>query len=171
MTAIAAFVHEGKVTMGGDSAGVGSAGDLQLRADTKVFVRDGFLIGVSGTWRTIQELKYAELPPLGVDKDRDEWMVTVFLPWVRSVVNPEDLEQSEILVGFQGNLYHIYRERQVAKEQVPYDACGCGAQIAKGAFYALHDVEASPGERVRIVLEAAERFHSGVRGPFTILEI
>jgi len=176
MTAIVGFVDKGKVTMGADSAGVGPDGALQLRKDPKVFIRDGFLIGVCGTWRTIQELHYAPLPSIssGLGKDRDEWMVTTFLPWVRATVPAEDLEQSEILVGFQGNLYHIYGDRQVAKEIAPYDACGSGAQIARGALYAIQTSELNyntPQRKVRIALEAAARYNSGVHPPFTILEI
>ena len=175
MTAIVGFVDKGKVTMGADSAGVGPDGALQLRKDPKVFIRDGFLIGVCGTWRTIQELHYGKLFPIALPGlNRDEWMVTTFLPWVRATVPAEDLEASEILVGFQGNLYHIYGDRQVAKEIAPYDACGSGAQIARGALYAIQTSELNyntPQRKVRIALEAAARYNSGVHPPFTILEI
>lgn len=47
-------------------------------------------------------------------------------------------------------------------------AVGCGDQIARGALYGTQ--MQPPKERIRIALEAAERFSAGVRGPFIILE-
>lgn len=170
MTCIAAWVNNGVITMGGDSAGVNSSQDLQLRKDTKVFRKSGLLIGVSGSWRVCQELKYKELPSLDLTMDKHEWMVLRLLPWLRENINEAELQRTELLVGLQGSLYHVYGGQQVSEEIEQYEACGCAAQIARGAFYAMREfsVDVSPDTLVTVALEAAERFCSGVRGPFTI---
>lgn len=173
MTCIAAWVEKGVITMGGDSAGVNDRQDLQLRKDTKVFQREGLLIGVSGSWRVCQELKYQYLPSLDLTMGKHEWMVLRLLPWLREYLNDEDLQRTELLVGLQGSLYHVYGGQQVSEVIEQYEACGCAAQVARGAFYTMREfgVGVLPDTMVTVALEAAERFCSGVRGPFTILEM
>lgn len=170
MTCIAAFISKGVVIMGGDSAGVNPAQDLQLRADSKVFIKGLFLLGVSGSWRTCHELRYKPNPSPRIGEDLHQWLTLTFLPWLRE--NVLDVDKAEILLGFQGKLYHIYGAQQVSQEVAAYEACGCAAQIARGAFYVLNcNPNISGREKVTFALEAAERFCSGVRGPFNILEI
>ena len=50
MTAIAGLVHDGKVYIGGDSAGVAGM-DLHLRSDPKVFTVGEFVIGYTTSFR------------------------------------------------------------------------------------------------------------------------
>jgi ATP-dependent protease HslVU (ClpYQ) peptidase subunit len=173
VTAIVAFIYRGKVLMGGDSADVCvESQNLQLRATAKVFKRNNMLIGTCGAWRVNEELMHKPMPMYDSEYDPHYWLVTEFLPWLRISVDKASLEHSEILVGLQGRVFHIYAAEQVAEAQSDYEACGSGAQIARGAFYALEETgfDITPSHRVEIALEAAERFCSGVRGPFTIIE-
>lgn len=171
MTAIVSWVQNGIITMGSDSADVGGE-IIQSRKEPKVFIRENLIIGTCGSWRFHQSLRYAPYDigqGLGVDKH--EWFVRNLLPWMRRHVPAPDLEASEALVGIQGSVFHIYGGEQAAEVTTPYDACGSGAQVARGALYALDvAMTTSPRRRVEIALEAAEKFCTGVRGPFDILE-
>ena len=52
--------------------------------------------------------------------------------------------------------------------QDPFYAVGCADNIALGAMYATQGKGMNPEERVRLALQAAERYSAGVRGPFAI---
>jgi ATP-dependent protease HslVU (ClpYQ) peptidase subunit len=173
MTCIAGVVSDGKVYIGGDSAGVNADGHLQLRKDPKVFLTGDYLIGVSGSWRVCQKLRFTEFtsPPEHIDPFN--FAVSIFMDELRDLFKDTPERDFELLVGFQGRLFHIYGLSQVSEEIADYEACGSGAQVARGAMYAmdLHSEHLDPDMRVNAALEAAERFCSGVRGPFNILEI
>lgn len=175
MTCIAGIAQNGKVWIGGDSAGVNSYGHLQLRRDSKVFKNGEYLIGVSGSWRAMQELKFCYLPdgPPRKDQRTFQWMVEMFLPALREAVEKvPDAGDFEALVGLRGKLFHVYGTSQVSEETADFEACGSGAQVARGSLYST-DFEqfATPTSRITVALQAAERFCSGVRGPFNILDI
>ena len=57
---------------------------------------------------------------------------------------------------------------QVGELHDPFAAVGCGMDLAHGALYALRDSDLDPESKVRLALEAAERFSAGVRRPFVI---
>lgn len=176
MTCIAGVVSNGKVWIGGDSAGVNDAGDLQLRKDPKVFKNGEYLIGVSGSWRVNQAIKFYKMEHiLPEGGDAFKHMVKVFLPTIQYLAR--DVEKDfELLVGFRGRLFHIYGLSQVSEEMADYAACGSGAQVARGALFSSFESEEfsganSPEDRLTTALRAAERFCSGVRGPFVIESI
>jgi ATP-dependent protease HslVU (ClpYQ) peptidase subunit len=171
MTCIAGVVSNGKVYIGGDSAGVNADGHLQLRKDSKVFKNGEYLIGVSGSWKINQVLKYTKLEDSDNSiHDPHQFMVTHFLPQLWAMRMPED-KDFELLVGFRGRLFHIYGLSQVSEEIADYEACGSGAQVARGCLFGQWNVFQTPHSRIESALLAAERFCSGVRGPFNILSI
>jgi ATP-dependent protease HslVU (ClpYQ) peptidase subunit len=169
LTCIAGVVSNGKVYIGADSAGVGPNEELQLRKDSKVFRNGEYLVGVSGSWRANQILKYAKLDP-GPIKEVNPFkhLVTSFLPGIRTMDLPENFE---LLVGFRGRLFHVYGLSQVSEEIADYEACGSGSQVARGSLYTSARTALTPAARIMYALEAAERFCSGVRSPFNLLEI
>jgi len=172
VTCIAAIASNGKVTMGADSAGVNSDGHLQLRKDSKVFKNGEYLIGCAGSWRAMQAIRFADLPEKGAMPEPALYhMVKDFLPALRKINLPED-KDFELLVGFRGRLFHVYNTSQVSEEIADYEACGSGAQVARGSLYSTdREPHVSPEVRIKLALQAAERFCSGVRGPFNILEV
>ena len=173
MTAIAAVAFKGVVVMGADSAGVNSATkELQLRADAKVFRKGSMLFGVSGSWRTIQELKYKDIPVILPGVSFTEWAVGVLLPWLRDNLDQPSLERSEILIGYQGQIRHVYGGTQVSEEIAGFDACGSGTPYVLGSLHTSQDLmEWSAYKRVYKALDSAERFCTDVRGPFNILKL
>jgi hypothetical protein len=178
MTCVAAWIEEGTVWMGADSAGVGGW-DLTVRADEKVFINGEFLMGFTSSFRMGQLLRYSLQSPFrhpGVSIEK--FMTTDFVDAVRNCLKTggfakktnESEEGGTFLVGYHGRLFRIGDDYQVGESQQPFDAVGCGAALALGALHATRSMKADPKERLTRALEAAEQFSAGVRGPFTILE-
>ncbi len=174
MTCVVGVVHEGKVWMGGDSAGADSGWSLSLRVQPKVFKRGPFLIGYTTSFRMGQLLQWtlATDPPEG---DPFEFMCTGFIDAVRKSLkdggfakkSDEKEEGGSFLVGFAGRLFGVHSDYQVSEETCGYDAVGCGAEVARGAMSATP--RWNPERRLSTALVAAERHSAGVRGPFTVL--
>ena len=57
MTCIVGLVDNGKIYMGGDSAGVSNL-DIRIRADQKVFKTGEFIMGFTSSFRMGDLLKY-----------------------------------------------------------------------------------------------------------------
>jgi len=180
MTAIVGLVHDGKVYIGGDSAGV-SGLSLSVRADTKVFRKGRYLFGFTTSFRMGQLIRYSLVPPKPKvdDADLEGFMATKFIDalrdclkaggWARKESDRE--EGGTFLVGVRGQLFTIYDDYQVARSADGFAAVGCGEDIALGALYATAGTGMKPRKRALLALQAAERFSAGVRGPFICMSI
>lgn len=178
MTCIAGVVDSsGNVFIGGDSAGVGGL-DLDIRADMKVFRNGPFLFGFTTSFRMGQLLRWSFVPPErpGI-MDPEQFMCTTFIDAVRKCLQTggfatkkEDAELGgTFIVGYQGRLFTIHEDYQVAETLCGYTACGCGESYAKGSLHSTqYNADLGGYERVRRALEAAEAHSAGVRGPFHI---
>jgi hypothetical protein len=177
MTCIVGLVDDGQIYIGADSAGVGGLG-LTIRADEKVFTKGDFIMGFTSSFRMGQLLRYSLKPPVyHSDVDTFEYMVTDFINAVRDTLKAggyaqkdKEVEQAGVfIVGFKGKLYKIDSDYQVALSSLPFDACGCGDDIALGAMYSNSHLD--PVKRINQALEAAEQFSAGVRRPFIVKSI
>lgn len=191
MTCIVGLEHEGKVYVGGDSAGVGGY-SLTIRTDSKVFTKPGFaedyspvpwVMGFTTSFRMGQLLRYSlDLPflPKDPDTDLEEFMVTEFVEAMRTALrdggwlkkNSEREQGGTFLVGVRGQLFTIDSDLQVGRSADGYASVGCGEDLALGALYATKeppifgdDVEA----RVELALAAAAHHSAGVAGPFLVV--
>ena len=181
MTCIVGLVHEGSVFIGGDSAGVNERLDVFVRADEKVFTKGSMVLGFSGSFRMGQLLRYSFNPPDQTIGEDD--FAYLCGPWVGSLsecmkVNGcATIKDNEIgfngdfLLGFNGALYRIHEDFQVAKRTEPYNSCGCASDYAIGAMSMLIDTDLEPEEKIIMALEVAERFSAGVKGPFVIKQL
>lgn len=176
MTAIVGLVHDGTVHIGGDSAGVGGY-SLTVRADAKVFTNGPYVMGFTTSFRMGQLLRHALKAP-EPDGDLEAFMATAFVDAVRTCLKDggwakKDNEREEggiFLVGAHGRLFCVHSDYQVAEAADGYAAIGCGEDIALGALYATARSRVAPQKRIKLALEAAERFSAGVRGPFAYVE-
>ena len=193
MTCIVGLEHDGKVYIGGDSAG-SDGFTLQIRADQKVFTKDGYtgeyvpvpwVMGFTSSFRMGQLLRYKlELPKIPKDKgtepgDLEGFMVTSFVDAVREALRTGGWLRKEseresggtFLVGVRGQLYAIHNDLQVGHVVDGYAAVGCGDHLALGALYATDDGTSTlaPDDRIRLALGAAARHSAGVAGPFTVV--
>lgn len=179
MTIITGLVDkESKIIyMGEDSAGVDSLYGLRQRKDPKVFINGDFIIGYTSSFRMGQLLRFKFKPSkITVGMDAYEYMCTFFIDEVRSTlkeggfteVNNNIESGGTFLVGFNGRLFEIEDDFQVAECITNYNACGCGESVAMGSLYSTEYLVKEPEERIKIALEATCRFNAGVRDPFII---
>jgi hypothetical protein len=173
MTCIVGLIDKDDVYIGGDSAGVAGL-SLTIRSDEKVFVNGPFIMGFTTSFRMGQLLRYKFDPPKQtVNVDDMKYMVTDFIDAVKRCFNDNGFGDRStggtFLVGYNGQLYSIDSDFQVGIPTAAYDACGCGADIALGALYASQGRK--PEDRVKIALEAAAKFSSGVAPPFVMVKL
>lgn len=175
MTCIVGIQQDGVVTIGGDSFSF-SGTDAALRADEKVFARDGLVIGFTWSYRMGQLLRYALKVPKHPKKMEDmQYLVVHFVDAVRQCFSSRGLLRKEnnmdasgqFLLAYRGVLYTIEGDFHVAKALEPYAAIGCGGQVALGAMHATSGLK--PRTRIRRALRAATQFTAGVRPPFVLL--
>lgn len=182
MTCIAGLVHDGKVYIGGDSAGVNSVYDLTVRADEKVFRNGDFLFGFTSSFRMGQLLRYALSPPNLYGRDVMTYLCTDWINAVRDCLKSGGYARKEnetesggtFLLGFKGRLFEVHGDYQVGEPVDRYAAVGCGDSYAKGVLYASANSQIAttdPEPRILLALAAAERHSAGVRGPFTVLSV
>lgn len=131
MTCIVGLVEDGKVVIGGDSAGVDGSYNLQVRSDAKVFRNGPMLIGFSSSFRMGQLLRYAFQPPERIyGTDVYAYMVTTFVDAVRTCLKQGGYARSDtgeesggdFLVGYAGRLFRICSDYQVAEVMTGFDA-------------------------------------------------
>lgn len=176
MTCVIGMLKGDKVVMGADSAGV--AGDLVTqRKDPKVFKNGPYLIGYTSSFRMGQLLMYTALPEPRKNAELFKFMVQEFVPAIRGIFDHGGFARKEsnqeragiFLVGIKGRLFKVESDYQVAESLDPYNSVGCGRDFALGSMFGLQNSRKTPEEKVQLSLEAAEKYSSGVSGPFTVL--
>lgn len=185
MTCIAAFVEDGSVWMGGDSAGVSGEGEITPRADEKVFFNGEYLLGFAGSFRLGQVLRHVfEPPPVPADcPDLERFMVRDFVDALRECLKGAGVAQKDdgaeaasigsgFLIGYRDHLWRCDHDYQLGRSRVGMFAIGHGYQLALGSLYTFNRFgsrEASPAVRVKTALLVASKFSGAVSAPFTIL--
>lgn len=190
MTCIVAITDGTRVIMGADSAGV-SGLSLCNRKDRKIYKVGEMLIGFTSSFRMGQILGYKLILPPQHDLSIEEYMNTLFIDAVRDVLKlngysyiSNNVESGgTFLVGYKNRIFKINSDFQVGESNSPYDAVGCGEDIALGSLFTTQEVLVNsklpkvfleimpPRERIILALQAAEKFSAGVRAPFYCLEI
>lgn len=177
MTCIAAIKEKGKVYIGADSAGVGGY-NLWLRADEKVFINGSFIMGFTSSFRMGQLLRYNLSVQEQTSTQSDvKYMTTTFIDAVRKCLKDGGYSKIDnnresggtFIVGYKGNIYMIENDYQVAMSRYNFEACGCGCDLARGAFHAIRKGKQTPRGKIKTALEAAEAMSAGVRSPFEIM--
>lgn len=178
MTCIVAVKNNGRIVMGGDSAGVSHL-DVTIRKDPKVFLNGKFLIGYAGSFRMGQLLRFKFVPPAIPNRQElFEYMCTSFVDSVRRVLKKGGFSEIDsnverggtFLIGIRGRLFCIMSDYQVEESAEDYNVLGCGDSYALGSLATQHS-EMDPEKRVSQALQVAEKFSGGVRGPFVILNV
>jgi len=176
---------KGGVWVGGDSAGVAGYA-MSVRADEKVFRNGPYVMGFTTSFRMGQLLRFALRPPKPPPKswpaDRHfGFMCNEFVDAVRECLAKGGFKESKegaekggtFVVGYEGRLFTIEPDFQVAVQRDAFCAVGCGQQIALGAMYAMSAEKwfkcLLPRKRILIALAAAEHYSAGVRRPFKVL--
>lgn len=179
MTCIVGYAKKGVVWIGGDSAGVGGY-CLNIRSDEKVFKKGEMIFGFTSSFRMGQIIRYClTIPEQYESKDDYEYLCSDFMDALiksfsdKGFLVEKDKEKigGAFLLGYNGNLYTIYSNFQVAKGVKSYHAVGCGDDLAKGAMFATEKTEWSIEDRIKIALESACEHSAGVAPPFNIVKL
>lgn len=185
MTAIAGIIDDrrGIVYIGADSAAVGGS-TITQRATPKVFknrFRGGasFIAGFTTSFRMGDLIRFNEFKATYSGEDPLEFLVTKFVPELRKLFSSngwmkEDDKREKggtFLMGFQGELFTIDSDFQVAANGERYGACGSGEDYTLGALWALERYEEDALTQLVIALHAAEQHNVNVRGPFNVLSL
>jgi len=186
MTCIVGVARDKTVFIGGDSLATDSASLAKtLRADPKVFVKDGMIIGFCGSFRMGQIIRYAFKTPARPKSVSDlEYLIGTWVPALIDCFDKqgysgdkpaESKDESKVggnfLLGYKGVLYEIEDDYQVGIPMDNYASVGCGRELAMGSlFTSLRNPETDPKDIIGVALEAAEAFSAGVQKPFVILE-
>lgn len=181
MTCIVGIAKDGSVFMGGDSAAVDiNSGSVCAVEMPKVFIKDEYLIGYSGSFRMGKFLQYtAEFPkPPSWAKGPaklDEFMNGYVVPALRKQAKEAELEPNEkedfgFLIGIRGSLFELDEAWAAYENSRRYAASGSGTDIALGSLYATNSWTNSR-KRIQTALEASALHNAYVQPPFTILEV
>jgi ATP-dependent protease HslVU (ClpYQ) peptidase subunit len=182
MTCIAAAIdQDGAIFMGSDAVASRDSA-IRLGSRSKIFERDGFLMGSSGTLRLGQILEFLFEPP-AVETNLDGYIVR-FSNALRESVREHggecetDAKTTEangsFIVGIRGRLFCIDGGYGAFSPLAPYCAIGCADQEALAAMFtvvSLFPDSYSAEQVVRRGLEAAAELDVNIRPPFTILKL
>jgi len=173
VTCIVGIAETGKVWMGGDSGSICN-GIVNVDGTPKVFRKGEFLIGCCGLARISDVVRFLFNPP-PVKGDVTAHMARRFVPalakcFERAGLQPPKEDEGaayagSVLVGVRGALFLVDGSFALTNEVDGYNAVGSGCEVALGAMYAARTLE--PEGRLKVALEAAERWCDSVRGPFT----
>lgn len=181
MTCIVGLVDNGITYIGGDSLGSNTY-TKTVRRDRKVFkLKDtsNAILGYTSSFRMGQLLMYAS----GLIDKRDEpnvdheYLVTKFIPNITKLFEEGGYIRNKsgekyggtFLMGYKDKLYKIFDDFQVSESFDSYSACGCGEEFALGSLYTTEISKMTPQERIRIALQVASKFSTGVQAPFYII--
>lgn len=174
MTCVIAIKDKGIVYMGADSAG-SDLYTIRTRIDPKIHKVGPFMFGFTTSFRMGQLLGHAFKAP---DRDprvsTDKFMATTFIDAVRDCLKAGGYAKKDseaetggtFLVAYEGRVFAVYDDYQVAEGALTYEAVGCGTDIAMGSLFTTQDGALTPIARIDLALRAAEAFSCGVRGPF-----
>ena len=181
MTCIIGYIdrENKKILISGDSAGVNKY-MLYHRKDSKIFIREPFIMGFTGSFRMGQLLMADDRFSIRIQKKDEtniQYMISAFIPSIQKLFSDggyleiiNDVKHGgEFIVGYHGTLYRIESDFQVSEYLEDYCACGCGEEIALGSLFTseVKDIK----EKILIAMKAAEHYSTIVSSPFEILEM
>lgn len=176
MTCIAGIEQKGVVYIGGDSAGTASNFTQRVRKDKKVFIKDNFLIGFCGSFRIGQLLRHTlKVPKQPTGMNDVDYLVNNYVAAVKACFAADNKKWEEafegsFMVGYNGHLYVVHGDYQVAQPEIGFDAVGSGEDMAIGALHASKNIK-NAEKRIFMALEASSINNAAVRPPFTIMKL
>jgi len=181
MTCIVAIKHDSEIYIAGDSAGV-SGISVRIRTDPKVFFKNGMVFGFTSSFRMGQVLHHDFEPPQMNDSHKSVYgfMITEFVETLRDCfkekgygkfTESEENEGGEFIVGYKGELFHIYSDFQVGINSDSYTSAGCGEEYSLGSLYSTDKFDLEPKLKLLEALDSAEYFSGGVCKPYNFVGV
>ena len=146
MTCIVGIEHEGVVYLGADSlSGNGYTSDSI--AEAKCFRSGDYVIGVAGSWRVMDLVRYLQLPePPKYATHR--YVTNTLVPIIRKTLLRGGIQPGpkgphgeadpdsgpSMLLGFRGRLFRIETDYCVLRSKTGYATIGSGEPVALGSL-------------------------------------
>jgi len=183
MTCIVAVKKNNTIVVGADRQYVYSdSSDGIPNGPMKIWRANGIIVGVAGSGRVTQLLKYnLDIPEQkNIETDTDYIYRTIVDSVKKTLKANGACRESEkvefisdytaALFVFKNTIYTLQEDFQVFEHQGPFWAIGAGRSYALGALDALYDSVPSAEELTRIALEVSAKYCVSVREPFDFLE-
>jgi ATP-dependent protease HslVU (ClpYQ) peptidase subunit len=186
MTCIVGLEHEGEVYMGCDSAATDDSFRFSLAADSKVFSNENTIMGMCGSFRLGQLLKYSlKIPDRDPRIDDDmSWLVNDYVDALRDMLvdkghiskgehSIDQISDGDFLLGYRGKLYHVQSNFQVLRLDKGYASTGCGADFALGSLHyqSTHLKTINPIKMVKRALNAAAENSAACAPPHHVFKL
>ncbi len=169
----------GEVYLGCDSIAI-DGNDYSIRKDKKIFVKGGLGFGFVGSFRIGQILRSIFKVPKKKEKQSDyDYMCSTFIDSLYKCLKSKgfdpgeknELGDLEFLVVYNGKIYHILCDFQVAIYDTPYMAIGAGGRYALGYLWGCSESKSPTEDKVRLALECSASFSSAVKPPFEVIKV
>jgi ATP-dependent protease HslVU (ClpYQ) peptidase subunit len=173
MTCVVAVKYDKKVWMGGDRCLSDMDGGFYMpTTDPKIFKKGSMLIGFAGSVRMGKVLKYDFEPPKLDLRNLDKYMNIDFIKSLRECAERNNLridtsereDRAELIIGVNGRIFGVEDDWQVSEFISDHLAIGSGMPYALGSLYSTTGMH--PDERIKLALEAAEKYCNSVCQPF-----
>lgn len=185
MTIIVGIVDNNKVYMGCDSA-ISGENSINFLSESKIISKgvnetsDNLLIGVAGTLRGLQLLKYQWNPPTHNGDTPDEKYIYVnVLNSIKDLftehnhgayVDEQSMCEDNYMIGYKGRLYMIDFNYQVIQVDTPYCCIGSGDKYAYGALEIIRYADIDAKKRITGAIEVVSKFCPTVGGDVKVYE-
>jgi len=170
MTCIVGIASEGKVCIGGDR-GISNESVILPLSRPKVYKRDKWIFGYSGSVGTGQLIEFVNLPEVGF-KDPYAIIRIELVPIIRDAIESfgsSDADNAaDFLIGYDGRLFELSTEDWGVLE-IEESSIGTGSIIALGSLYTTRYMDMNIEERVTLALDAAIELSPGCAAPVDIL--
>lgn len=179
MTAVVGLIDKERIWIGADSAA--SSDNLVVeRSDEKVFQVNEYLVGIAGSFRMGNLLRYSILPAIESqhqDVDNETFIHTSFINTIQEGFNSFKFsyrEQEEafggiFLVGYRGTLFAVHDDFHIGTYKDNYAALGSGREYCYGSLYSTKSLPSK--ERVLTALGASVKYCPTVSDPFVVKSI
>lgn len=174
MTCIAAMVDgSGRGHIACDSLGSNHHTKSVYRTP-KIFRREEFLIGFTGSYRMGQILQYnLDLPPRKVNQSDEDYLHADFIGAVRGAFSDNGFGDSgEFLLVYHGRIYTHQSDHSLLESIDPFETSGSGEDYARAALHTTTALspDALPVDHLRHAIETAARYVCSVGGEIHYLE-
>jgi ATP-dependent protease HslVU (ClpYQ) peptidase subunit len=180
MTCVVGWIDKkkNKVLIGGDSL-ASNAWKKVSSLERKVFKKGPIVFGCSGSYRTLQLIKYTlKIPEFTEERDVAEYLVTELGDALRKCMRTAghltkdkevDTSDSYVLIGVKNRLFNLQTDFSFLENQVPYDSVGSGYEYALGACAIMEvNTKLTPEQKITRAVEVASMFDPHVGGDIYI---
>ena len=181
MTCIIGYADSKNMYIAGDSCG-SNGSYFTIRKDDKIFKKGKMLFGYTTSFRMGQLLQWKlSIPKHQNDISTVEYMNTVFIDSIIDCFKKNGYAKIDnnvesggnFIVCYQGRVFEIHSDYQIAEHSKGYSSCGCGYIAALASFEMAMscNYKKSIEYKLKKALFIASSMIPGVKQPFNVLRM